>query len=143
MPTDHLHIADAAHLAHGDLVEIDRQLTERRELDAQWLLLVKLSLVSVAKVTDLELSVRSIYKEHPEVPEEFKRWKSQFEFAKYIRNVLVGHTHGPLIEGYRMETRDTPIHLAVLCLAPAAAPEAQRCILRSSPESRLTHRPGG
>jgi hypothetical protein len=97
MPTDYVPIAVAARLAHGDLIEIDRRLADARKLDAQWLLLVKLALVSVANVTDLELSVRSIYMEHPDVSAEFKRWKGQFEFAKYIRNVLVGHTNDALI----------------------------------------------
>jgi hypothetical protein len=92
-----LNICLAARIAHGDLLEIDRQLTVGRDLDGQWILLVKLALISVANLTDLEVTVRQIYKEHPEVSVEFKKWSKRFGFAKYVRNILVGHTNDALI----------------------------------------------
>jgi len=60
-------------------------------------LLVKLALVSVANLADLELTVREIYRQHPEVSVEYKKWSKQFEFAKYVRNIFVGHTNDALI----------------------------------------------
>jgi len=97
-PLNHLHICAAARLAHGDLFEIDRQLTGGHDLNGQWVLLVKQALIAVANLTDLELTVRRIYKEQPEVSAEYKKWQRQFDFAKYVRNILVGHTNPALIE---------------------------------------------
>jgi hypothetical protein len=87
----------AARLALGDLIEIDRQLTEGRKFDLRWVLLIKSALVSVANLNDLELKVRQIYKVHPEVSVAFKKLSKQFGFAKYVRNILVGHTNDALI----------------------------------------------
>jgi hypothetical protein len=97
MPMNPLHVCASARLAHSDLLEIDRQLVEEGELGGQWILLVKLALISVANLTDLELTIRQMYKEHPEISVEFKKSSKQFGFAKYIRNILVGHTNDALI----------------------------------------------
>ena len=97
-PLNHLHIYAAARLAHGDLFEIDRQLAGGHDLNGQWVLLVKQTFIAVASLTDLELTVRRIYKEQPKVYAEYKKWQRQFDFAKYVRNILVGHTNPALIE---------------------------------------------
>lgn len=97
MPRNPLHICAAARLAESDLMEIDRQLSQGGELDGQRVLLVKLALISVANLADLEVTVRDIYRQHPEVSVEYKKRSKQFEFAKYVRNIFVGHTNDSLI----------------------------------------------
>jgi hypothetical protein len=97
MPLNSLHVYAAARVARIDLVEIDRQLTNEHELDDQWMLLVKFALISVANLTDLQVTVRHMYKKHPEVAAEFKKWNEQFKFAKYVRNIFVGHLDDTLI----------------------------------------------
>lgn len=92
------YICMTARLALGDLTEIDRQLTDAGELNAHWLLLVKQSLISIANLTDLELTARQIYKTNPEVSVAFKTHSKKFEFAKYVRNIVVGHSNEKLLE---------------------------------------------
>jgi len=94
---DPLHICAAARLAQADLIEVDRQLSAKHNLDGQWVLLVKLALVSVANLDDLEKAVRPIYVRHPGVSVEYKKFAKHFGFAKYVRNILVGHTNEHLI----------------------------------------------
>lgn len=97
MTADALHVLAAARIAHADLTEIDRQLRADAPADDHFVVLVKQALITVANLVDLEAGVRSFYQRHPKVSEEFKRWRRQFEFAKYVRNILVGHTNPALV----------------------------------------------
>src|SRR5579883_2150908 len=97
MPHNLLHTCCAARITLGDLREIDRQLSEAGELNAHCLLLVKQCLVAVANLTDLERSIRFIYKTNPEVSSVFKVQVKAFEFAKYVRNIMVGHIDAALL----------------------------------------------
>jgi hypothetical protein len=92
-----VHLCCAARIAPGDLIEIDRQLSEAGELNAHWLLLVKQCLVAVANLADLERLVRFIYKTNPEVSSAYKVHRKAFEFAKYVRNIMVGHLDAALL----------------------------------------------
>jgi hypothetical protein len=97
MNVDALHVLAATRIAHADLTEIDRQLSAGAPADDHFVVLVKQALISVANLVDLELTIRSFYQRHPDVSAEFKRWRRQFEFAKYVRNILVGHTNPALV----------------------------------------------
>jgi hypothetical protein len=50
-----------------------------------------------SRITDLEPRIRHLYKDHPQVSVAFRKWAKKFEFAKYVRNILVGHTNAALI----------------------------------------------
>lgn len=60
-----VHVAISARLAHGDLVAADSALEAGPSDHGVRLILVKQLLVSCANVTDLELTCRALYKDHP------------------------------------------------------------------------------
>ena len=93
---DFIHIAISARLAHGDLVAADQALEGGPKEPATRLILIKQLLVSCANVTDLELISRALYKEQPELSELITPHRRNFEFAKYIRNIAVGHVNPAL-----------------------------------------------
>lgn len=93
---DFVHIAISARLAHGDLVAADAALEAGPTDHGIRLILVKQLLVSCANVTDLELNCRPLYKEHPAISEIITPHRRNFEFAKYIRNIAVGHVNPAL-----------------------------------------------
>jgi hypothetical protein len=91
-----IHIAISARLAHGDLVAIDRALEVGPTDHGVRLILVKQLLVSCANVTDLELICRALYRDRPAISEIITPYRRNFEFAKYIRNIAVGHVNPAL-----------------------------------------------
>lgn len=93
---DFVHIAISARLAHGDLVAADGALEAGPGDHSVRLILVKQLLVSCANVTDLELTCRALYKDHPAISEIITPYRRNFEFAKYIRNIAVGHVNPSL-----------------------------------------------
>ncbi|RYH17490.1 MAG: hypothetical protein EON54_27845 [Alcaligenaceae bacterium] len=93
---DFVHIVIAARSAHGDLVSADRALEAGPDDAGVRLILVKQLLVSCANVTDLELICRSLYKDNPGLSEVITPHRRNFEFAKYIRNIAVGHVNPAL-----------------------------------------------
>ena len=97
MPRSILHIGAAARLALYDLEEIDRRLSGHGELNAQWMLIVKQALIVAANLADLEPSVRHLYKNRPALAAEFKNHEKAYGFAKYVRNILVGHVNDDLL----------------------------------------------
>lgn len=90
---DFVHLAISARLAHGDLVAADSALEAGPGDPGIKLILIKQLLVSCANVADLELSCRALYKDHPELSEIITPHRRKFEFAKYIRNIFVGHVN--------------------------------------------------
>ncbi|WP_428406850.1 hypothetical protein [Hyphococcus sp.] len=97
MPRNILHIGAASRLALYDLEEIDRRLSGQGELNAQWMLIVKQALIVAANLADLEPSVRHLYKNRPALAAEFKNHEKAYGFAKYVRNILVGHVNDDLL----------------------------------------------
>ena len=93
---DFVQIAISARLAHGDLVAADRALEAGAADHGTRLILIKQLLVSCANVSDLEGISRTLYKAHPEVGEIIVPHRRSFEFAKYIRNIAVGHVNPAL-----------------------------------------------
>ena len=91
-----IHIAISARLANGDLVAADRALEAGPSDHGVRLILVKQLLVSCANVADLELMCRALYKDHPAIAEIITPHRRNFEFAKYIRNIAVGHVNPAL-----------------------------------------------
>lgn len=93
---DYVHIIISARLAHGDLVAVDRTLEADHGDHGVRLILMKQLLVSCANVTDLELICRPLYKDHPAISDIITPHRRNFEFAKYIRNIAVGHVNPAL-----------------------------------------------
>lgn len=93
---DFIQIAISARLAHGDLVGADKALEAGPEDHAIRLVLLKQLLVSCANVADLEGISRGLYKDHPELNEIISTHRRGFEFAKYMRNIAVGHVNPAL-----------------------------------------------
>lgn len=93
---DHVHIVISARLAHGDLVAADAALEGAPSDHGVRLIFLKHLLVSCANVTDLELICRPLYKDHPAISEVITPHRRNFEFAKYIRNIAVGHVNPAL-----------------------------------------------
>jgi hypothetical protein len=93
---DFVQIAISARLAHGDLVAADQALESDPSVLGVRLILVKQILLSCANVADLELISRGLYREHPEIGELITPYRRNFEFAKYIRNIAVGHVNPAL-----------------------------------------------
>jgi hypothetical protein len=96
MDLDYIQIVISARLAHGDLVAADKALEAGPDDHAMRLVLLKQLLVSCANVADLEGISRGLYKDHPELNEIISTHRRGFEFAKYMRNVAVGHVNPAL-----------------------------------------------
>src|SRR5690348_2955454 len=96
MTVDFIQIAISARLAHGDLIAADSALEAGPQDHGIRLILLKQFLVSCANVADLEGISRPLYKEHPQLNEIVVPHRRGFEFAKYIRNIAVGHVNPAL-----------------------------------------------
>ena len=96
MDLDYIQIVISARLAHGDLVAADKALEVGPDDHAMLLVLLKQLLVSCANVADLEGISRGLYKDHPELNEIISTHRRGFEFAKYVRNIAVGHVNPAL-----------------------------------------------
>lgn len=81
----------------ADLRVVDNHFASIGITDANGMLHLKSSLVTLANVSDFEAAVRASYKDYPEPSAVFKPLKKQFEFAKYLRNKFVGHIHADLL----------------------------------------------
>jgi hypothetical protein len=114
------HIAISARLAHGDLVAADGALEVGPSDQGVRLILVKQLLVSCANVIDLELICRVLYKDHPAISEIIMPHRRHFEFAKYIRNIAVGHVN-PALSQKTLEWRP---ELNLVLTKPDASAEA-------------------
>lgn len=88
---DYVHIAISARIAHGDLVAVDNALKMDLTETGIRLVVLKHSFVSCANVADLDKICGRLYKDHPTISEIIKPHLRNFEFAKYIRNIAVGH----------------------------------------------------
>lgn len=81
----------------ADLRIVDNHFTSIGINDANGMLHLKSSLVTLANVCDFESTVRASYKDYPEPSAVFKPLRKQFELAKYLRNKFVGHIHADLL----------------------------------------------
>lgn len=87
-----------ARLIQADLKEIDREFEEKGFGNLFTMLLFKQALISVANLVDFELTIRLMYREHPELSLCYRQTLNEFEFAKYLRNKFVGHIKPELID---------------------------------------------
>jgi hypothetical protein len=94
---NYLHLSLSARLAYGDLVEIDRELSDDKCSKDACFVLVKHALISATNLVDLERSIVQMYREHPELADDYKRIEKNLKFAKYLRNIVVGHMNDRLL----------------------------------------------
>ncbi len=120
MDLDYVRIVISARLAHGDLVAADKALEAGPDDHAMRLVLLKQLLVSCANVADLEGISRGLYNDHPELNEIISTNRRGFEFAKYMRNIAVGHVN-PALCRKAIEWRP---ELNALLAAPDAGADA-------------------
>ncbi len=99
-------------LVHGDLVAAYDKLQEcRLGPDGSWVQSLKAALTAMANLADLEGALRPLYKGHPQVAARMKELRPSLDFAKYLRNVYVGHINDDLIAKafeWRPEMRALP-----------------------------------
>jgi len=81
----------------GDLNTVDTHFTNIGIKDEIGFIHLKSAFMALANVADMEPSIRSSYKEHPEPSVIIKPLKKQLEFCKYLRNKIVGHIHPMLL----------------------------------------------
>ncbi|EGU36777.1 hypothetical protein [Vibrio scophthalmi] len=86
-----------AKVLKADLVSIDSQFTEKGIGDMSSMVLLKQSLISVANFVDFEVTIRRMYRDHPDLSTFYKSFSKECEFAKYLRNKFVGHLKQELI----------------------------------------------
>ncbi|EPW6912899.1 hypothetical protein ACEV9Z_22105 [Vibrio parahaemolyticus] len=86
-----------AKVLKADLVSIDNQFTEKGIGDMSSMVLLKQSLISVANFVDFEVTIRRMYRDHPDLSTCYKSFSKECEFAKYLRNKFVGHLKQELI----------------------------------------------
>lgn len=86
-----------AKVLKADLASIDSQFTEKGIGDMSSMVLLKQSLISVANFVDFEVTIRQMYREHPDLSKFYKSFSKECEFAKYLRNKFVGHLKQELV----------------------------------------------
>lgn len=87
---DYIHILVAARLAQADLKTGDEALEAMPSFEMQMVLMRHL-LVAIANVADLEKSVQNLYRDHSDLSAIVKPHEKALKFAKYLRNINVGH----------------------------------------------------
>ncbi|MCP4989232.1 MAG: hypothetical protein GY928_25190 [Colwellia sp.] len=86
-----------AQILKAELTAIDSHFTDSGLGDIAGILLLKQSFILVANFYDFEITIRKIYKDHPELNEQYKEFKQECKFAKYLRNKFVGHLKQDLV----------------------------------------------
>lgn len=87
-----------AQVHHADLVAINKHFSEIGISDMSGILCLKNALFTLANVYDFERTIRATYRCHHELSFTFGQIKRHLEFAKYLRNKLVGHIHPDLVD---------------------------------------------
>lgn len=90
---NYAHLCLSARVTCSDLIAIDETLEQSLVSHALRIVLFKGAMLAIANVADLEGTCRSLYEKHPELADIYRPKRRQFEFAKYLRNKLVGHFH--------------------------------------------------
>ena len=81
----------------ADLSAIDSHFKSIGLKDLAGMVHLKAALITLSNVADLEPTLRSTYKVHPEPSTVIKPFEKNLAFAKYLRNKFVGHIHQSLV----------------------------------------------
>ena len=77
----------------ADLAAVDSHFTSVGITEPSGMVNLKTALIALANVSDFELTIRSTYQTHSEPSEIIKPLRANLEFAKYLRNKVIGHLH--------------------------------------------------
>lgn len=86
-----------AEIVRADLIQVDKRFASIGVGDLDGIVFLKAAFIALANVADFELQARPSYKEYAEPAAIIKELKRNLEFAKYLRNKVVGHLHPELI----------------------------------------------
>jgi hypothetical protein len=86
-----------AEVIRADLAVANEHFSSVGVASSTGLLHLKMAFIALANVADLEPQIRPSYKVHADPATLFKPIKKNLEFAKYLRNKVVGHIHPQLV----------------------------------------------
>lgn len=98
-------------IIHADLWNARDNLTETMNMVGPWLSFMKLGLIALGNLADLDGPTRPLYARHTDVAADMKALRANLDFAKYLRNIFVGHINDDLIAKayeWRPELRALP-----------------------------------
>lgn len=98
-------------IIHGDLIVANGELTGQLGPTGTWLLPLKAVLMALGNLIDLQGPLRLLFRGEPLLAEKVKRLERDLQFAKYLRNVFVGHINQDLLAKayeWRPELRNLP-----------------------------------
>jgi hypothetical protein len=95
---DYLRLCVEARIALADLVTVDRELSATERHTDTFIVMTKHALLVLANAYDLETAVRRVYLTHYDLSELYKPLEKQLAFARYLRNIYVGHVNRELVE---------------------------------------------
>jgi hypothetical protein len=98
-------------IIHGDLFAANEKLTGQLGPNGGWIQTLKVALTALANLADLEGALRPLYEDNPRIGTWMKELRPSLDFAKYLRNVYVGHINEDLIaktHEWRPEVRALP-----------------------------------
>jgi hypothetical protein len=81
----------------ADLKAVDSHFTSLGITEVGGMVNLKAALIALANVTDFELTIRATYQAQSEPSVMVKPFRANLEFAKYLRNKVIGHIHPSLI----------------------------------------------
>ena len=86
-----------AEVIRGDLANADEHFSSVSVTSSTGLLHLKMAFIALANLADFEPLVRPSYKVHSDPSALLKPIRKNLEFAKYLRNKVVGHIHPQLV----------------------------------------------
>ena len=92
-----LRFALTVRIAKADLSAADAAFVAKASLQS-WLSALKLAFIALANVLDLANATRSLYQDAPEVSDQFRKIESGIHFARYLRNIFIGHHNDQLLD---------------------------------------------
>ena len=94
---EYLRLCALARIACADLVTVDRELSATESPPDRFVVMTKHALLALANTYDLELTVRRAYRAHPDLSALYRPLEKRLAFARYLRNIYVGHINPDLI----------------------------------------------
>jgi hypothetical protein len=136
---NYLNLCVSACLAHGDLLQIDQEMSAADRHNP--IVFIKHALVTVANLADLVEANSLTFREFPDLSVLYKKLEKKYQFSKYIRNRFVGHTNHVLIETaieWRPESQPSPHFDAAIAEGKMPAPDTASANFSISGVSRCS-----
>jgi len=88
----------AARVLLADLLAVDAHFLELGISDMKGIICLKNAFIALGNLVDFEGTIRGIYQTHKTLSAAFSPYQKNYDFAKYLRNKLVGHIHPELVD---------------------------------------------